>query len=140
MKRQNWLLVFTVLTSHFVKLNTYLMAFRNHRFFPSAPPAQTVVEQSLKPSVVNGVQTYTLVDVDTSTRPPLPSPDDYRLSALLASGAPLNQVNPHIFENLELDAEHFITQNLVDDDKDKGDSVPRETPVPSSPDENIIND
>lgn len=116
------------------------MAFRNHRFFPSAPSVQPVVEESLKSSTVNGVQTYTRVDVDTSTRPPLPSPEDYRLSALLAAGAPLNQVNPQIFENLELDAEHFITQNLVDDEKDKGNDVPREPPIPSASDDTIIND
>lgn len=119
------------MTSHFVKLNIYIMAFRNHRFFPSAPPAQPVIEDQLKSSIVNGVQTYTRVDVDTSTRPPLPSPDDYRLSALLASGAPLNPVNPHIFENVELDAEHFISENLVDNDE----TVPRETETPVEHDE-----
>lgn len=116
------------------------MAFRNHRFYPSAPPAQSVFEDSLLSSVVNGVQTYTRVDVDTSTRPPLPSPDDYRLSALLASGAPLNQVNPLIFENAELDAAHFITENLVDDVKEKGDESSRETQISSSTDDKVIND
>lgn len=128
------------MTSYFVKLNTYFMAFRNHRFFPSAPSVQPVLEESLKSSIVNGVQTFTRVNVDTSTRPPLPSTDDYRLSALLAAGAPLNQVNPQIFENLELDAEHFITQNLVDDVKDKGNEVPRETPISSPSEDPIIND
>jgi hypothetical protein len=105
------------------------MAFRNHRFYPSAPPAQNVVEDSLQSSVVNGVKTYTRVDINTHDRPPLPSPDDYRLSALLASGAPLNQVNPQIFENLQLDAEHFITENLVDDK-----NVPCEPPISSDSD------
>lgn len=114
------------------------MAFRNHRFFPSAPPVQPVVEDVLKSSIVNGVQTYTRVDVDTSSRPSLPSPDDYRLSALLSSGAPLNQVNPQIFDNVELDAEHFIQQNLVDDDKP--DEVTRETSISSPLDDNVIND
>lgn len=115
------------------------MAFRNHKFSPSAPPLQDVYEQTLRSSIVDGVEVFTRVDVDTSTRPPLPSPDDYRLSALLASGAPLNEVNPQIFDNLELDAEHFISHNLVDD-KDKGDDVPRETPIQSSQDDDIIND
>lgn len=113
------------------------MAFRNHRFFPSAPPVQPVVEDVLKSSIVDGVQTYTRVDVDTSTRPSLPSPDDYRLSALLASGAPLNQVNPQIFDNVELDAEHFIQQNLVDDDKH--DEFSRETTISSPSDDEVIN-
>lgn len=127
------------MTSHFVKLIYFIMAFRNHKFSPSAPPLQDVYEQTLRSSIVDGVEVFTRVDVDTSTRPPLPSPDDYRLSALLASGAPLNEVNPQIFDNLELDAEHFISHNLVDD-KDKGDDVPRETPIQSSQDDDIIND
>lgn len=110
------------------------MAFRNHRFFPSAPPVQPVVEDTLNTSIVDGVQTFTRVDVDTSSRPPLPSTEDYRLSALLASGAPLNQVNPLIFDNMELDAEHFITDNLVSDAVD----VPRETPMPSDSDPSNI--
>ena len=116
------------------------MAFRNHKFLPSAPPLQEVFEQTLSSSIVDGVEVFTRVDVDTSTRPSLPSPDDYRLSALLASGAPLNQVNPQIFDNLELDAEHFITQNLVEDDKDKGNDVPRESPIPSPSADNVTND
>lgn len=115
MKRQNSLQVFTDMTSHFVKLNTYIMAFRNHKFSPSAPLLQDVFEQTLRSSIVDGVEIFTRVDVDTSSRPPLPSSDDYRLSALLASGAPLNQVSPTIFENVELDAEHFVTENLKDD-------------------------
>lgn len=91
------------------------MAFRNHKFFPPAPTAQPVVEQSLKSSIVGGVETFTRIDVDASTKPSLPSADDYRLSALLAAGAPLNYVNPQIFEHPELDAEHFVNTNLVDD-------------------------
>lgn len=96
------------------------MSFRNHVFRPSVPLVQSVVERSLKSSIIDGVETFVPVDVDTSQRPPLPTADEYRLSALLASGAPLNQVSPTIFENVELDAEHFVTENLTDD-------VPRET-------------
>ena len=99
------------------------MAFRNHKFSPPAPASQLVVEQSLKCSVVDGVDTFTRVDIDASTKPPLPSADDYRLSALLASGSPLNYVNPQVFENVELDAEHFVEKNLVVDNPE----VPRET-------------
>lgn len=91
------------------------MAFRNHKFSPPAPTAQPVVEQSLKSSIVEGVETFTRIDVDAATKPSLPSADDYRLSALLAAGAPLNYVNPQIFEHPELDAEHFVNTNLVDD-------------------------
>lgn len=98
------------------------MAFRNHLFLPTAPPPVSVVEQSLKSSIVDGVETFVRVDVDTSTRPPLPSMDDYRLSALLACGAPLNFVNPQIFENSELDAAQFVEQNLTLDDVPSGTS------------------
>lgn len=99
-----------VMTKNYVN-----MAFRNHKFRPSAPTSQPVVEQTLKTNVVHGVDTFTRVDVDTATKPPLPSADDYRLSALLAAGAPLNYVNPQIFEHPELDAAHFVDTNLVDD-------------------------
>ena len=91
------------------------MSFRNHVFRPSVPPVQKVVECSLKSSIIDGVETFVPVFVDTADRPLLPTADDYRLSALLASGAPLNQVSPTIFENVELDAEHFVTENLKDD-------------------------
>lgn len=107
-----------------VTIKNYVnMAFRNHKFSPSAPTSQSVVEQSLKSNIVDGVETFTRVDVDASTKPSLPSADDYRLSALLAAGAPLNYVNPQIFEHPELDAEHFVDTNLVDD-------VPAVSPVP----------
>lgn len=103
------------------------MAFRNHKFSPPAPAVQSVVEQTLKTSIVEGVETFTRIDVDASTKPPLPSADDYRLSALLASGAPLNYVNPLIYESPELDAEHFVEKNLV---VDSPESVPEPVPEP----------
>lgn len=102
------------------------MAFRNHKFSPPAPSAQPVVEQSLMSSIVEGVETFTRIDVDAATKPSLPSADDYRLSALLAAGVPLNYVNPQIFEHPELDAEHFVNTNLVDD-VPVVPEVPRET-------------
>lgn len=104
------------------------MAFRNHKFSPLAPAVQPVVEQSLKSSIVEGVETFTRIDVDAATKPSLPSADDYRLSALLAAGAPLNFVNPQIFEHPELDAEHFVNTNLVDD-------VPPVPEVPREPEQ-----
>lgn len=106
------------------------MAFRNHKFLPSAPTFERVVEQSLKTNVVNGVDTFIRVDVDVHSKPLLPSADDYKLSALLQSGSPLNFVNPQIYENVELDVQRFVENNMVDDPND----VPRET-VPSDPQE-----
>lgn len=110
------------------------MSFRNHKFRPSAPTSQRVVEQTLKTSVVDGVDTFTRVDVDALSKPLLPSADDYKLSALLQSGSPLNYVNPQIFENAELEAEHFVETNLTDESPD----VPRETE--SSDLQQVIND
>ncbi len=101
------------------------MAFRNHKFRPSAPSSQPVVEQTLKTNVVDGVDTFTRVDVDALSKPLLPSADDYKLSALLQSGSPLYYVNPQIFENAELDAQHFVEKNLVDDSPE---SVPESVP------------
>lgn len=98
-----------VMTKNYVN-----MAFRNHKFRPSPPASQPVVEQSLKSSFVDGVEVFTRVDVDALSKPSLPSADDYRLSSLLQSGSPLNYVNPQIFENAELDAQHFVEKNLVD--------------------------
>lgn len=110
------------------------MAFRNHKFRPSAPTSQPVVEQTLKTIVVDGVDTFTRVDVDALSKPLLPSADDYKLSALLQSGSPLNYVNPQIFENAELDAQQFVEKNLTDDST----AVPRDT-EPSVP-QQVTND
>lgn len=109
------------------------MAFRNHKFSPPAPTSQLVVEQSLKTTVIDGVETFTRVDVDSASKPPLPSADDYRLSALLAAGAPLNYVNPQVFDNVELDAQHFVEKNLVDDSPEPApEPVPEPVPEPAS--------
>lgn len=108
-----------VMTKNYVN-----MSFRNHKFSPPAPATQSVVEQSLKTTVVDGVDTFTRVDVDASSKPSLPSADDYRLSALLAAGAPLHYVNPQVFDNVELDAQHFVENNLLD-------STPESAPEPA---------
>lgn len=97
------------------------MAFRNHFFRPSPPCSSKVVETTLKSNLIDGVDVFTPVDVDASLKPPLPSADDYRLSALLQSGSPLNYVSPQIFNNPDLDAANFVETNLVDD------NVPCET-------------
>lgn len=107
-----------VMTKNYVN-----MSFRNHKFRPSAPASQPVVEQIFKTYVVDGVDTFTRVDVDAHSKPLLPSADDYKLSALFQSGSPLNYVNPQIFENAELDAQHFVENNLTDETTE----VPRET-------------
>ena len=91
------------------------MAFRNHKFRPSPPTSQPVVEQTLKTHVVDGVDTYTCVDVDTSSKPLLPSADDYKLSALLRCGAPLNYVSPTIINDVDADADAFVNQLLSSD-------------------------
>lgn len=72
----------------------------------------------MKTNVVDGVDTFTRVDVDSHLKPLLPSADDYRLSALLQSGSPLNYVNPQLFENAELEAERFVEMNLTDESSD----------------------
>lgn len=118
-----------VLTKSYVN-----MAFRNHKFRPSAPTSELVVEQTLKTNVVDGVDTFTRVDVNSLSKPLLPSADDYKLSALLQSGSPLNYVNPQIFENAELDAEQFVEKNLTDEPVD----VPSETE--SSLSQQVTND
>lgn len=121
-----------VMTKNYVN-----MSFRNHKFSPLAPAVQPVVEQTLKTSIVGGVETFTRVDVDVSTKPLLPSAEDYRLSALLSAGVPLNYVNPRIFDNPELDAAHFVDTNLVDD-VPADPQVPRET-EPADP-QQVTND
>lgn len=113
-----------VMTKNYVN-----MSFRNHKFRPFAPASQPVVEQSLKTNVVDGVDTFTRVDVDALSKPLLPSADDYKLSSLLQSGSPLNYVNPQIFENAELDAQQFVEKNLVDEPQD----VPGSTPPVDNP-------
>lgn len=112
-----------VMTKNYVN-----MAFRNHKFRPSAPISQPVVEQTLKSNVVDGVDTFTRVDVNALSKPLLPSADDYKLSALLQSGSSLNYVNPQIFDNAELDAQQFVEKNLTDESP----VFPRET-EPSVP-------
>lgn len=110
------------------------MAFRNHKFRPSAPTSQCVVEQTLKTSVVEGVDTFIRVDVNSLSKPLLPPADDYKLSALLQSGSPLNFVNPHIFENAELDAQHFVENNLTDEPVDDPGEIEQSDP------QQVIND
>ena len=58
------------------------MAFRNHKFCPSPPASEVVVETLLKVSTVDGVDISTPVTIDACSKPSLPSADDYRLYPL----------------------------------------------------------
>lgn len=100
---------------NFVKLNIFIMSFRNHKFRPSAPTSRPVVEQTLKTTVIDGVDTFTRVDVNVLLNPPLPPVEDYRLSALLAAGAPLTPVSPTIFQDIDADSDAFLNQILTSD-------------------------
>lgn len=100
------------------------MAFRNHKFCPSPPVSEKVVETSLKVSTVDGVDISTPVNIDACGKPSLPSADDYRLSSLLRAGVPLNQVSPTLFHDVDADSDAFVNQLLASD-------VPRETDSPS---------
>lgn len=91
------------------------MAFRNHKFCPSPPVSEGVVETLLKVSTVDGVDISTPVTIDACSKPPLPSADDYRLSALLACGAPLSPVSPTLFQDIDADSDAFVNQLLSSD-------------------------
>lgn len=96
------------------------MAFRNHKFCPSPPISEGVTETVLKVSTVDGVDISTPVPVDACSKPSLPSAEDFRLSALLASGAPLSPVSPTLFTDIDADSDAFVNKLLSSD-------VPRET-------------
>lgn len=91
------------------------MAFRNHKFRPSPPLSEGVTETVLKVSTVDGVDISTPVSIDACTKPPLPSAEDFRLSALLASGAPLRPVSPTLFQDIDADSDAFVNQLLSSD-------------------------
>lgn len=91
------------------------MAFRNHKFRPSPPMSEGVHETVLKVSTVDGVDISTPVSIDACTKPPLPSAEDYRLSALLACGAPLRPVSPTLFQDIDADSDAFVNQLLSSD-------------------------
>lgn len=96
------------------------MAFRNHKFRPSPPHSEGVLETVLKVSTVDGVDISTPVVLDACSKPSLPSADDFRLSALLACGAPLSPVSPTLFQDIDAESDAFVNQLLSSD-------VPRET-------------
>lgn len=109
------------------------MAFRNHKFRPNPPVSEGVSETSLKVSTVDGVDISTPVTFDACSKPPLPSANDFRLSAVLASGAPLRPVSPTIFHDVDADSDAFINQLLSSD-------VSRDTDKNTENKEDVSND
>lgn len=92
------------------------MAFRNCFFNPSFPRSCKVMDDVVKVDVVDGVEVETVVPVDAlEVATTFPDVDDYKLSALLATGQPLNAVDPAIFNNPYSDAEHILNASLSDD-------------------------
>lgn len=89
------------------------MAFRNCSFNPSFPRSCKVMDDVVKTSIVDGVEVETVVQVDASEfSETFPDVDDYKLSALMATGQPLNAVDPAIFSNPYSDAENILNGSL----------------------------
>lgn len=92
------------------------MAFRNCSFNPSFPRSCKVMDDVVKVDVVDGVEVETVVQVDAlEVANTFPDVDDYKLSALLATGQPLNAVDPAIFNNPYSDVENILNASLSDD-------------------------
>lgn len=89
------------------------MAFRNCSFNPFFPRSCKVMDDVVKTDVVDGVEVETVVQVDASEiAETFPDVDDYKLSALMATGQPLNAVDPAIFSNPYLDVENILNASL----------------------------
>lgn len=89
------------------------MAFRNCSFNPSFPQSCKVMDDVIKRDIVDGVEVETVVQVDSSEiAETFPDVDDYKLSALMATGQPLNAVDPAIFSNPYSDAENVLNASL----------------------------
>lgn len=92
------------------------MAFRNCSFNPSFSRSCKVMDDVVKVDVVDGVEVETVVQVDAlEVANTFPDVDDYKLSSLLATGQPLNAVDPAIFNNPYSDAENILNASLSDD-------------------------
>lgn len=92
------------------------MAFRNCSFNPSFPRSCKVMDDVVKTAIVDGVEVETVVQVDVSEiAETFPDVDDYKLSALMATGQPLSAVDPAIFNNPYSDAENILNVSLSDD-------------------------
>lgn len=88
------------------------MAFRNCSFNPSFPRSCKVMDDVVKTTIVDGVEVETVVQVDASEiAETFPDVDDYKLSALMATGQPLNAVDP-AFTNPYSDVENLLNASL----------------------------
>lgn len=91
------------------------MAFRNCSFNPSFPRSCKVMDDVIKRDIVDGVEVETVVQVDASEiAETFPDVDDYKLSALMATGQPLSVVDP-TFSNPYVDAENLLNASLSQD-------------------------
>ena len=89
------------------------MAFRNCSFNPSFSRSCKVMDDVVKSTIVDGVEVETVVQVDASEiAETFPDVDDYKLSALMATGQPLNAVDPAIFSNPYSDVENILNASL----------------------------
>lgn len=89
------------------------MAFRNCSFNPSFPRSVKVMDDVIKCDIVDGVEVETVVQVDASEiAAAFPDVDDYKLSALMATGQPLNAVDPAVFSNPYSDVENILNASL----------------------------
>lgn len=89
------------------------MAFRNCSFNPSFPRSCKVMDDVIKRDIVDGVEVETVVQVDASEiAETFPDVDDYKLSALMATGQPLSFVNSQIFNNPFEEAENILNASL----------------------------
>lgn len=92
------------------------MAFRNCSFNPSFPCSCKVIDDVIKRDIVDGVEVETVVQVDASEiAERFPDVDDYKLSALMATGQPLSAVDPAIFSNPYSYAENLLNASLFQD-------------------------
>ena len=71
------------------------------------------MDDVVKSTIVDGVEVETVVQVDASEiAETFPDVDDYKLSALMATGQPLSAVDPVIFSNPYSDAENILNASL----------------------------
>lgn len=89
------------------------MAFRNCFFNPFFPRSCKVIDDVIKRDIVDGVEVESVVQVDASEiAATFPDVDDYKLSSLMATGQPLNAVDPAIFSNPYSDAANILNASL----------------------------
>lgn len=93
------------------------MAFRNCSFNPSFPRSCKVMDDVIKLDIVDGVEVETVVQVDAlEVAKTFPDVDDYKLSALMATGQPLSFVDS-TFSNPYVDAENLLNASLSRDNE-----------------------